>query len=168
MNETEKQNDKVERLLQAARLSAPSGQLKDRVTKAAREAWREGPADVSWRVPVWRVAVSAAAAALIVSLANLAADRSLVRGRTGVARMALQEAADLEAVPEEVYGSVARRLLAVNFRASEAVGERLEQYREQMKQVLDEAQENGVADPPRAPNGRSRLLPVPSGREAYS
>ncbi|MBN2134030.1 MAG: hypothetical protein JW741_31290 [Sedimentisphaerales bacterium] len=162
------ENDKVERLLQAARPGAPIGQLKARVTKAAREAWREGPADVPWRVPLRRLAVSAAAAALIVSLANLAADRSLMRGRAGGARVAQRETVDLEGVPEEVYGSVARRLLAANLRAPQAVGARLEEYREQMRQVLEEAQENGVANPPRAPNGRSRLLPVPSASEAYS
>jgi len=168
MSHARDENDKVERLLQAARLSEPSGQLKDRVTGAAREAWRQGAADVPWRVPLRRVAVSAVAAALIVSLANLAADVSVVRGQTEAARVAHREVAELEAVPEEVYGSVTRRLLAANFRAYEAAAERLEQYRQQMRQVLDEAQENGVTNPPRAPNGRSRLLPVPSASEAYS
>jgi hypothetical protein len=168
MNETEKQNDKVERLLQAVRPSEPSDRLKDRVTGAAREAWRQGPADVPWWVPLRRVAVSAVAAALIVSLANLAADRSVARGWTGAPILARQEAAGLEGVPEEVYESLARRLLAANFRAPEAVGERLEQYRQQMRQVLEEAQENGTLNPPASRNGRSRLLPVPCGCEAYS
>jgi len=168
MSHAHDENEKVERLMQAARLSEPSGQLRGRVTKAALEAWREGPADVSWRVPVWRVVVSAAAAVLIVSFANVAANRSLVRGRTGDARAAYRETANLEAVPEEMYGSLARRLLTANLRVSGAFGARLEDYREQMRQVLDEAQENGVPDQDASLNGRSRLLRVLPNSDASS
>ena len=168
MKATRDKNSDIEHMLKTARVAEPSAQLKERITGVAKSAWQEEPQDIPWQVPLRRLVVSAAAAALIVSLANLAADRSLVRGREGVARVACREPADLEAVLEEVYGSVARRLLAANFRAYEAAAERLEQYRQQMRQVLDEAQENGVTNPPRAPNGRSRLLPVPSASEAYS
>jgi len=168
MSHAHDENDRVERLLQGARLSEPSGRLKDRVTKGALEVWRAGPADVPWQIPLRRLAVSAAAAVLIVSLANLAADRALMRGRAGVARAAHREAADLEAVPEEMYGSLARRLLAANLRVSGAFGARLEEYREQMRQVLDEAQENGVPDQDASLNGRSRLLRVLPNSDTYS
>jgi hypothetical protein len=74
MNETSKENDDVERLLRRARLPEPSAELKERVTSAARRAWDQAAPDIPWQVPVRRLGVAAAAAMLMVTLANYCGD----------------------------------------------------------------------------------------------
>ena len=60
----------IERLLGHARFAAPSSQLHDRVTTAARQAWNRSPVELPWYVPLRRLALSAAATFLIASGAN--------------------------------------------------------------------------------------------------
>jgi len=158
-------NRDVEQVLKAACPTGPSSQLKRQVIGAAKRAWRREPQEISWQVPLRRLAVSAAAAVLVVSLTNLAVDRSLVRWQAGGLRVAGWEPGDVDAVSEAVYGSRVRYLVAAIRRASAADWR---QYREQMQRVLDEAQESGTPDRPAAPNGRSRLLPVPAETGAFS
>ena len=158
-------NRDVEQVLKAACPTGPSSQLKRQVIGAAKRAWRREPQEISWQVPLRRLAVSAAAAVLVVSLTNLAVDRSLVRWQAGGRWVASREPSDVEAVSEAVYAARVRYLVGTVRRASAADWR---EYREQMQRVLDEAQERGTPDRPAAPNGRSRLPSVPVGTGAFS
>ena len=62
--------EEMEQRLRQARLAGPSAELKTRIVGSARETWSKAPADIPWRIPLRHLAVSAAAAVLIVSCAN--------------------------------------------------------------------------------------------------
>jgi hypothetical protein len=81
MNGADRQNG-VERLLKQARPAKPSDELRSRVLRAAGEAWVEHPSPGLWRIAVWRLAVSAAAAILIVILADAWSDSVVMRSRS--------------------------------------------------------------------------------------
>ena len=70
MKATDGQFDEIERCLKRARPAEPSAELKARIVGSARETWSKAPADIPWRIPLRHLAVSAAAAVLIVSSAN--------------------------------------------------------------------------------------------------
>jgi hypothetical protein len=81
MNEGNKPND-IERLLRRARPAQPSDELRSQVFRAAGKAWAEHPGPVLWRIAAWRLAVSAAAAILIVILADAWSDFAVTRSRS--------------------------------------------------------------------------------------
>ena len=70
MNETNAEHERIERLLKQAHVPAPSNQLRERITDSARQAWKRNEAETPWRVPLRRLALSAVAAVIIISLTN--------------------------------------------------------------------------------------------------
>lgn len=118
MSTTDKQYDKAERLLRRARPLEPSDELRERVMHAARKAWKETPAEVPWQIPLRRLALSAAAAIVIVSSSNYFSSWSVVRwraDRAAVARAPLAKAppTDSSETWEEPYGPFMQHLVAV-------------------------------------------------------
>jgi hypothetical protein len=72
----------VERLLKEASPAKSSAELKRRVLDAAGEAWVACPSPSLWRIAVRRLAVSAAAAVFIVTLANVWSNLAVARSRS--------------------------------------------------------------------------------------
>ena len=155
MNERDQEHEEIERLLKAARPAGPSGALKARVTGAARAAWDQRRAEVPWQIPAWRLAISAAAAAIIISFGNRLGDFAWPGGAV-VARIPDPELVELA---EMVYGPARSRLGTSRRGPSEGKGVTLGGRMEAVRQILDEMENNGVQGQPARGGGRSRLLP---------
>lgn len=90
MNETEKSHDEIERLLKRVRPPRPSDELKEQVLQAGKEAWAAHPSHGLGRIALRRLVLSAAAAVLIVVLADAWSNATMARWRPPEpARMAL-------------------------------------------------------------------------------
>ncbi len=153
MNETSSKHDKVEHLMKQVRPTGPSPQLKDRVTSAAEKAWGRALPEVPWQVPLRRLAVSAVAAVLLISLAN-AMGNCVVPGPSH--RSTPPSAAspdDLDDLYPAEYGILVTGLSPRGYRSIPAGGPTLSEYMEQLEK--DRSAES-VAQP----SGRSRLVPA--------
>jgi hypothetical protein len=158
MNETDRENNEIECLLRRAKLPEPSAELKERVTSAARHAWDQAAPDVPWQVPVRRLLVSAAAAVLMISLANYCGDH-VSAGRQSRESPAVAEVpSDLGNWPEMPYSTLVRHLAMTNKPVHNPAA--FLEYMEKLREILDES-EPTEAPAPRAPvEHRSRLLPT--------
>lgn len=76
MNRDNEEHAEIERLLKQVRPLEPSSELKARVVRTAGEAWLKASAGVPWQIPIRRLALSALAATVLISLANLYGDRA--------------------------------------------------------------------------------------------
>ena len=159
MNETNAAHERIEQLLKQARVPEPSNPLKDRVTVAARQAWEKGPADVPWRIPVRRLALSAAAAALIVSLANHFANFDRPGAHPESNSAASVEIPYSEAIPEAAYAPLVKRRVYLGRQPAGADASTLRRYVENIEKILDEMEDNGTVERPTPRRGGSRLLP---------
>lgn len=165
MNEPKQEHDKIERLLEASRVAGPSESLKERVTGAARAAWEQAPAEVPWQIPVWRLLVSAAAAAIIIACGNHLGDITLHETPSSGPAAAGVANPELEELAQTIYGSARNRLGAGRRRGPESQEATLRDRIESVQQILDEMENNGVYGQPTRSGGRSRLL---RRRESYS
>jgi hypothetical protein len=90
MNETRKPHNEIERLLKQAHPSPPSDELKERVLLAAKKAWAAHPNHTLHRIALRRLVLSAAAAVLIVVLADAWSNATMARWQSlGPDRIAL-------------------------------------------------------------------------------
>lgn len=99
MNDRNEESREIERLLEMMRLAKPSAQLRERVTAAAREAWHEDVTEAPWRIGLKRLAISTAAAVLIVSIANYFSNLSVAKWQPGRPATAVMEQANAEEMP---------------------------------------------------------------------
>ncbi len=83
MNDKDRDHREIERLLEMMRLAEPSAALRERAVAAAKDAWNEEPAQAPWWIGLKRLAVSAAAAALIVSCSRYFSDLSVAKWQAG-------------------------------------------------------------------------------------
>jgi len=158
MNETNAEHERIERLLKQARLPQPSSQLHDRVTTAAKQTWDREATDVPWKIPLRRLALSAAAAVIVVSLANHLGDVAGPQARPGSPVAASISNPDMEEMAEMVYSPSRYRLGTGRRRTSEIGGARLRDKMESIRRMFDELEDNGIQAPPTPSGGRSRLL----------
>lgn len=158
MNERNQEQERVERLLKASGPRGPSEALKARVTTAAKAAWNQAPAEVPWQIPVWRLAVSAAAAAIIISFGSHLGDFARSGAQAGVAAAAETADPELEELAEMVYGPSRSRLGTEHRRGTEGDEGRWRENMERIRQMLDEMDSNGIQAQPAPSGGRSRLL----------
>jgi hypothetical protein len=158
MNEPNQDQERIERLLKASRPAKPSAALKARVTTAAEAAWNRGPAEVPWQVPVWRLAVSAAAAGIIIAFGNRLGDFGRPGAQAGVAVAVETANPELEELAETVYGPSRSRLRTRRGKPSAANDATLREKVERIEQILDEMDSNGIQAQPAPSGGRSRLL----------
>ena len=165
MKDTYSENERTENLLRTVHLSDPSPQLKERIMAQAKSVWNQAASEVPWLIPFRRLAASAAAAVVIVWLANYSSDRALGRWRSVNVLAATEQPADIDALPELPYGPFARRLVSVNRRSLVIDTSSLSDHVERVRQVLDEAMQNGASSPT---GGRSRLIPDQAGANSYS
>jgi len=168
MNDKDTQNDQLERFMRKTHLHKPSPELKERITAEATKAWNQTPPELSWQTPVRRLIASAAAAVLIIWLANYSSDYTLSRWQSGGLSVASHQPSDFDAPPEIPYSPIARRLVSTGRKPSITDASALRNYAETVLRVLDETQQNGVPKSPAPVEGRSRLLPTQSGFNSYS
>jgi hypothetical protein len=157
MNEMGRENNEIERLLQRAKLPEPSPELRERVTGAARKAWGQTATDISWQVPVRRLAISTAAALLMISLADYYGDHMLV------ARQSHGFAATIEEMPEpDDWLQVPSNLLVrhLSNEPSASTPTALLEYMEKIRRALDESEPTEAPDAVAPVEHRSRLLPA--------
>ena len=167
MNKQDKANNETERLLGKTRLAGPSQQLKEQITEAAGNAWRETQGDVHWMIPLRRLGLSAAAAVLIVLLADYVSEQVVTQHRRG-AVSTRRELPDLDTLPEAPYGALVRYHVMAIRKPSRNDTSALREYGQRMQELLDEAQHHGVSDPPDSTNGRSHGLPERPRFASYS
>ena len=162
------ENDQIESLLARAHVPEPSPQLKQRVTAEARKVWDQTPADIPWQIPFKRFVASAAAAVLIIWLANFSSDYTLAQWRPGGASVTAQQSTDFDTLPEMPYGPLAKHLASVDRKPRVIDASALSDYVENMRRILEQAQQNGVSMPSVPPGGSSRLIPGRAGANSYS
>ncbi len=157
MNERHREDSEIERLLRRAKLPEPSAELSDRVTSAARKAWGEAALDIPWQVPVRRLAISAAAAVLMVSLANYCADR-VPAGRPShefvVSMVETPELEDWFQMPRS------RLVKHLGNKAPAYSPAAVREQMEKVRQFLDERESAAPPDAGAPVKYKSRLLPA--------
>jgi hypothetical protein len=167
-NGKESQNERLEKLLSNARLPEPATELKDRITAEATKAWNQTLPELPWQTPVRRLIVSAAAAVLIIWLANSSSDYALARWRSGGPQVAHQQLLDLDTLPEIPYCPLVRGLVSASRIPSITGASALRSYTETVRHVLDEMKQNEVSKPMAPAEGSSSLFPSQSGFNSYS
>ena len=168
MKEKDMDNDKLEQLLRKAHPSEPSPLLKERITAEAKKAWNQASVEVSWQIPIMRLAASAAAAIIIVSITNFASNHSLKRWHPGDVEIIKVEVPDLEELPEMPYSLLMRNLVSVNRRPSMPDASALCNYTERVRHILIETQQNSTSIEQVPDGGRSRLFKVQTDSSYYS
>ncbi len=157
MNEPNAEHDEIERLLKQAHLPEPSAQLRDRVTAASRQAWNQAPTDVPWQVPLRRLALSAAAAVIVVSLANHLGNVAGPQERPNGPVAASVSDPDIEELAEMVYSPARSRLATGHRRPSAVDGATLGDKLESIRRIFDEMEDHDIQAQPTPGGGRSRL-----------
>lgn len=162
MSTMDEQHSKIEQFLKRARPPEPSAQLREQVIGAAKKAWKEAPVEIPWQIPLRRLAMSAAAAIVIVSSTNHFSSWSVNRWRAdrpAVARAPLAKApaTDSDETWEEPYGPFMQHLVAVRrspARDPQAVIDSLARLREAFQDVPQSVVEVDESDSPGVKSGR--------------
>ena len=168
MNDKDTQNEQLERFMRKAHLHKPSDELKKQITAEAAKTWNQISPELSWQIPVRRLFVSAAAAVFVIWLTNYSSDCALARFQPGELEVAYQQPSNLDELTEMPYSPLARRLVSSGRKSSMADASALRSYTENIRRILDEAQQNGISKPPAPVEGRSRLLPTQPRFNSYS
>jgi len=159
MNAKDAENNRIENFLRKAHLPEPSLPLKERITTAAKRAWSQSPLELPWLIPVRRLAASAAAAVVIIWLANYSSDCTLAQWQFGKSPTASDQPTEIEALPEMPYDPFVRRLASLDRRSCVIDASALNGHIEALRHILDETQQNGTTKPPIPTEGRSGLIP---------
>jgi hypothetical protein len=164
MKEMNRESNEVEQRLKRARLAEPSAELKARIVGAARETWAKAPADIPWRIPLRHLALSTAAAVLIMALANLYGDQLSAPRLHPRPSVVCRETVDLDTLAEV---PVDCRIVGYAhsppsmFAQWESVGTAhptLLDYAGQVRQTLKETEQDGMQQEPiTIPHGSGRL-----------
>ncbi len=168
MNEKDMENDKIEQLLRRANPPEPSPLLKERITAEARKAWNQTSLEMPWQIPIRRLVASAAAAVLIISIANFSNDRALKGWYPRDIQSTREQIPKLEVLPDMPVRPFVRYLVSVKRRPSLTNTSALHNYAERIRHILNETQQNGISNQPVRNGGRSRLFPIQSGSDYYS
>jgi len=164
MSGTDPDQDRVERLMKAAGLPGPSDALKAHVMAAAQKAWRQDSIDIPARIFLRRLAVAAAAAVIIVTLADRYGERTVSPWRSGDVAAAIQEPVNLEALLGTA--DLAAAHLRLRGRPSAIDASTLREHVARIRQILDETQ--GSANASTLVEGQTRVIPAQTGFGSYS
>jgi hypothetical protein len=167
IDETDKNGCEIERRLKKARLVEPSAELKERVIRAAGQAWNELPVKALWRIAVGRLAGAAVAAVLIVSFANYVSDRVLAPWQHQGPMVVRVPSSDTDDLFELSYGPLFGQIAAARGATGREPFAPLD-YMERIRETLTEAEQGGASDTLTPAGGRSRLLPAPPDFYRYS
>ena len=168
MNEKDLENDKVEHLLRKVHPSEPSPLLKERITAEARQAWNQTSLEIPWQIPIRRLVASAAAAVLIISIANFSNDRVLKGWYPRDIQSTREQIPKPEVLTEMPVRPFVRHLVPVIRKPSITNASALRDYTERVRQVLNEMQQSGASNGQVPNEGRSLLFPVQSVSDFYS
>jgi hypothetical protein len=168
MKDKDTQNEQLESILRKARLPEPSPELKERITAEAKRAWNQTLPELSWLVPFRRLAVSAAAAILIIWLANYSSERALAQWQSEKVPSTSEQFPGLESLPEIPYGPFVRQLATVNRQPSMIDASALNDHIEVLRHILDETQQSTITKPSELPGSRSHLISNPPSAISYS
>lgn len=157
MSTPNEEYDRIERLLKRVRPQEPSAELEERVQCAAQEAWREDTAGIPWRIPILRLALSTAAAAVLVTLANLYGDRASYPPRAPVPAAACVEPCDLD-IMGEIPVSFTRYAATTDTPIGSDASALFDHLRA-VRETLRETEEKGLPQGPGLRDPRSHLLP---------
>ena len=146
MNDKDMENDKLEHLLRRAHPSEPSPLLKKRITSEAKKAWSQSSLEIPWQIPVWRLAASAAAAVLIISITNFSSDLILKRWHTGDILSTQEQLPKPDILTEMAVRPFVRHLVSINRKPSITKATALRDYTKRVQQVLNEMQQNGASN----------------------
>jgi hypothetical protein len=166
MSDADRQNRELEGLLKRLRPAEPSAELKARVTGAARKAWKEAPEDIPWRIPLKRLAVSVAAAIVIVSSASYFSEQTLTPWRPHGLVVAQMETSAFDELPELPYSPFLKSLVAARRPSSRDIS-LLFDYMQKVRETVG-VEQNGDSDAPAPVERRSRLLPTRLSFSCYS
>jgi hypothetical protein len=164
MKDTYSDNERIENLLRKVHLPEPSPQLKARITAEAKKLWHQSSGELPGRILFWRLAVSAAAAVLIIGLANWSSDLAAGRWRSAKVLAAVEQPAGLDALPDLPSGPFIGRLASAARGSLHIDASSLSEHVQRVREFLDEIWQNGAP----APIGRSRLAPDKAGINLYS
>ena len=168
MSKTNHDNHEIEQVLRKVRPTEPSAELRERVVSASRKAWKETPAEIPWQIPFRRLAISAAAAVLIVSCANLFSRQAVVRWRADRPAVARVPTAEFDEMWEVPYSPFVQHLVAVR-RSSERDPSALSDYFERLRGAFDETEpQMDDADGSGPTGSRSRLIPTESSAASHA
>ncbi len=166
MSGTDRDQDRIERLMKAAGLPGPSDALKARVTAAAQKAWRRDSIDIPARIGLRRLVAAAAAAVIVVALADRYGDHTVSPWRSGDVAVAIQEPVNLEAL----LGSadLAAVHLRLRGRPSAIDASTLREHVARIRHILEETQGSADANSSTLVEGQSRVIPTQAGFGSYS
>ena len=168
MKETDKQFDEVERQLQKARPAEPTDELKTRILGAARQTWKNEPAEVPWRIPLRHLGLSAVAALLIVSCANYFSEQAVAPWQAGRPAPTRMVAAAGEDEAEGLSSPFVRHVLATcgtSARSTSALLDYLQSVPETMHGAEpDEAAEGSGPGEPESREGKTGMMEHWNGR----
>lgn len=148
---------KVEWLLRQAKPSDASAPTKARTMDAAKRAWEQTQTDIPWQVPLRRLAGSAVAALVLISLANNLGSWVVPKPVDRAASASEAYSADPEDFYLAEYGIVVTVVPASSYRSSAPGGLTVSDYMEQLQEMLDE---DRARESRSQPPGRSRLVPA--------
>jgi hypothetical protein len=168
MNAKDAENKQLEELLKKAHLSGPSLQLKNQIIIGAKKAWNQTGVELSWLVPIRRLVASAAAAIIIIWLANYYSECALAQWQSEKFPSVTEQSPSLESLPEISYGQLVRRMVSVNRRPSTIDTSVLNDHAEALRRILDEAQQDRITRPSAPSGGRSHLISNPANTSSYS
>jgi len=166
MRPANRQFDEIEQCLKQARLAPPSDELKARVLGSARETWASAPADIPWRIPLRHLAISAAAAVVIVSSANYFSTAAVAPWQASRPVALRMEAAHSEDMPEVPYSPFVRHLIATSGAPAHDASVLLD-YFQSVRKTLDGAEQDDAADGSGPSGQESRLLPAGAKIDSY-
>jgi hypothetical protein len=168
MNEKNTENKQLEDLLKKTQLPGPSPQLKQQIITGAKKAWNQTGAELSWLVPFKRLVASAAAAIVIIWLANYYSECTLAKWQSEKFPAVTEQSPDIDSLPEIPYGSFVRRMVSANRRSSMIDASALSDHVEALRHILDESQQSRTTRPLTPPGGRSHLISNPPNISSYS
>lgn len=168
MNEKEAQNEQLENILRKAHLPEPSSELKKRISAEATKAWNQIPTELPWLIPLRRLAASAAAAIVIIWLANYYSEHTLAQWHPVNFTDASRHPSGHEALPEMPYGPLMKRLAVLNRRPAMLDTSALNDHVEKLRQFLNEQQQNGISRPSVPSGDKSYLIPNQTSFNSYS
>ena len=137
------------------------------MTAAALEAWEHSTIETPWRIPLKRLALSAAAAVLVTSLANHFSNFGTPATRSDLHSVNATEMRNLEALPEAAYSPLMNRLIQTHRRSTRPAAPALRRYMEDIQKILNELEGDGAGVRPTPNKGGSRLLPKRPGWGAH-
>ena len=164
----EKENDKLEHILKKTYIPESTPLLKERITAEAKKVWHQNSDEIPWQIPIIRLVASAAAAVLIISIANLYNDHTLKRWNYRDVGSTNKQSTGLETLPDIPHRPFIRQLVLVNRKPSITDASAFRDYTERLRQVLNEMQQNGSSNGQELKGERSRLFKLQSDSGYYS